>query len=240
MSARRLAATSLLMGLVGGLLAALAPVSSATVAVLRDPQSVVDAAGPDAAVLAVVGALAWLIWSWVVLGLTLTAASTLPGAVGRLAGRLLRGILPAGARQGAVLALGVGLGLGASMAAPAAAANLPAADASASGLDWPRLTVPDWPQPGRAEGPATDPVQPPAPPPPAAPSAPADEAHVVVRGDCLWTIAAGRLRVANAGDPSDREVAAAVLAWWEINRAIIGPDPDLLLPGQVLRPPVPH
>jgi nucleoid-associated protein YgaU len=32
-------------------------------------------------------------------------------------------------------------------------------------------------------------------------------------------------------------VAAAVDAWWHANAAVIGPDPDLLLPGQVLRPP---
>jgi hypothetical protein len=32
-------------------------------------------------------------------------------------------------------------------------------------------------------------------------------------------------------------VAAAVQAWWRTNAAVIGPDPDLLLPGQVLQPP---
>jgi hypothetical protein len=28
-----------------------------------------------------------------------------------------------------------------------------------------------------------------------------------------------------------------VHAWWVANAGVIGPDPDLLLPGQVLRPP---
>jgi hypothetical protein len=26
-------------------------------------------------------------------------------------------------------------------------------------------------------------------------------------------------------------------AWWSANADVIGPDPDLLLPGQVLQPP---
>ena len=45
---------------------------------------------------------------------------------------------------------------------------------------------------------------------------------------------------ARVGRPTDgREVAGAVHAWWSANAAVIGPDPDLLLPGQVLTPPAP-
>ena len=249
MSARRLASTSLVMALAGALLLALAPAPSATIAFLRHPQAIVDTAGPDAAALVVVGALTWLVWGWAVLGLVLTAASALPGAVGALAGHLVRAVLPAAARQGAALALGLGVGIGASLAATApAAANAPAASASSSGLDWPRLTVPDWPEPGApatpasegpaSEGPAPHPTDAAPPQPPAA--IPAADVHVVVRGDCLWSIAAGRLHARIAKEPSDREVAAAVQAWWETNESIIGPDPDLLLPGQVLHPPPPH
>jgi nucleoid-associated protein YgaU len=62
---------------------------------------------------------------------------------------------------------------------------------------------------------------------------------VVVRGDCLWHIAADRLRQQQGRAPTDGEVALAVRAWWTANAAVIGPDPDLLLPGQVLRPPSP-
>jgi nucleoid-associated protein YgaU len=59
---------------------------------------------------------------------------------------------------------------------------------------------------------------------------------VVVRGDCLWDIAAGRL-AASGSRPTDAEIATAVQAWWSVNADVIGPDPDLILPGQVLRAP---
>ena len=75
----------------------------------------------------------------------------------------------------------------------------------------------------------------PARPAPAGPSA-ADT--VVVRtGDTLWSLAESSLRTAGAADPSDRQVAQAWPQWWAANRAVIGDDPDLLLPGTVLRPP---
>ena len=58
---------------------------------------------------------------------------------------------------------------------------------------------------------------------------------VVVRpGDCLWTLAARFLGPA----ASARSTAAAWPLWWAANRAVIGDDPDLLLPGLRLR--VPH
>jgi nucleoid-associated protein YgaU len=63
--------------------------------------------------------------------------------------------------------------------------------------------------------------------------------HVVLRGDCLWHIAADSLVTQLARPPSDGEVVAGVRAWWAANADVIGPDPDLLLPGQVLRPPGP-
>jgi hypothetical protein len=64
-----------------------------------------------------------------------------------------------------------------------------------------------------------------------------DDAHVVLRGECLWDIAAADLVRRSGAPPTDGEVAAAVDAWWHANADVIGPDPDLLLPGQVLRPP---
>lgn len=61
----------------------------------------------------------------------------------------------------------------------------------------------------------------------------APDAHVVRPGDTLWSIAGDRLP---PGAP-DAEVAAAVAGWHTTNRAVIGADPDLLRPGQVLTPP---
>ena len=61
-----------------------------------------------------------------------------------------------------------------------------------------------------------------------------DAAEVVVRrGDTLWSIAARQL----GADASEAEVAAAWPRWFAANRAVVGADPDLLLPGQVLRAP---
>lgn len=57
--------------------------------------------------------------------------------------------------------------------------------------------------------------------------------HVVRRGDSLWAIAAAEL---GPGAP-DAAVAARWPQWYAANNAVIGPDPELLLPGQVLRAP---
>jgi LysM repeat protein len=58
---------------------------------------------------------------------------------------------------------------------------------------------------------------------------------VVHRGDTLWDIARRHLGPA----ASDAEVAHAWPAWHEANRTVIGDDPDLIRPGQILRPPTP-
>lgn len=204
---------------------------------LADPQGLVDRAGPDALVLVCVPLLAWLCWAWGALGLLLTAASTVPGWAGRLAGLLLAGVLPAGARRAAAVALGIGLSTAAPVLLPPSAlpsftASAAAADQLGSGLDpvvvdlptgTTQSVVPDWPGA-----------------PPAVPDWPevGADAHVVLRGDCLWDIAADWLRHGHLdSEPTDTAVREATEAWWQANAAVIGPDPDLLLPGQVLRPP---
>jgi hypothetical protein len=217
MSTRRLASTVLAMAAVGMLLRALGPDVATVREAVLSPQRLADTAGPDVLVLAWAGALAWLVWCWGLLGLLLTVTSTVPGLIGALARSLSRVVLPAAARRTAAVALGIGLGAG--LAAPGLAGAAPAVPVP--------VAAPDWP-------PAT-----PAPAPAPTPDWPAETTgeHVVVRGDCLWDIAAGRLTSATGRTPTDREVTVAVQAWWTANAAVIGPDPDLLLPGQVLRPP---
>ena len=59
---------------------------------------------------------------------------------------------------------------------------------------------------------------------------------VVHRGDSLWSIAARHL----GPHASDAEIAHAWPQWFELNRDVIGDDPDLILPGQILRTPAPE
>lgn len=96
--------------------------------------------------------------------------------------------------------------------------------------------------------PARDPIASPqmAPTPPETPATdqgrteaaaaegPLDGAGVTVRpGDSLWRIAARHL----PAGASDAEIAAAWPLWYEANRTVIGSDPGLIHPGQVLAPP---
>jgi hypothetical protein len=224
MSVLRLAATTAAMALLAVALGTLTPELSVMTGALADAQGTADTAGPDALVLSAAGLLAWAVWIWGAVGLALTAATALPGLLGGTARLLLQGVLPSGARRSAALALGIGL----SVSAPLVASTiglpaLPAASAAEGESvvpDWPAArpgsagTVPDWPAGPDVTG-----------------------AHVVVRGDCLWHIAAGQLLDQLGRPPDDHEVASAVRAWWRANADVIGPDPDLLLPGQVLLPP---
>jgi nucleoid-associated protein YgaU len=234
MSPRRLVLTATAMGLVAVALTALTPRVGDMTEALTAAQRTADTAGADALVIAAAGLLAWAVWAWGALGLVLTAASALPGLVGSAARLATQVVLPAGARRSAALLLGVGLGVAAPVVTtvtdlgPSAVAAVPAAG------------VPDWPaapSPGvSATTAATDPV----PDWPGASSAPGDEAsHVVVRGDCLWHIAATWLREQSGWPPTDGEIARAVHDWWSVNADVIGPDPDRLLPGQLLRAPGP-
>ena len=60
----------------------------------------------------------------------------------------------------------------------------------------------------------------------------------MLRGDCLWDIAADWLHRLDPDVPvTAAGVRRATEDWWQVNADVIGPDPDLLLPGQVLRPP---
>jgi nucleoid-associated protein YgaU len=59
--------------------------------------------------------------------------------------------------------------------------------------------------------------------------------RLVQHGDTLWDLAAAEL----GPEATDSDIAARWPEWYAANRALIGPDPDLLTPGQVLRIPAP-
>jgi len=241
MSVRRLALTATAMALTCVLLGWLTPPLAVMTDALAHAQRTADTEGAQLLVTSAAGLLAWVVWVWGVAGLGLTALSVLPGAAGSACRLLLQLLLPAGARRAAAVFLGLGL----AVTGPAvvttvavfptvASAAVPGPPSLAAVPDWPVAVpadgpVPDWPASGTADSPDAG--------SPAA-QVPAGS-RVVLRGDCLWDIAATWLRQSASAEPTDGEIAAAVHAWWAANDTVIGPNPDLLLPGQVLVPPDP-
>jgi hypothetical protein len=226
MSTRRLLVTAVTMAAIALALSALTPSFPQMTGSVAAAQRTVDTDGADVLIASAAGLLAWAVWAWGALGLSLTAATALPGMAGGAARVALHIALPAGARHSAALLLGISLGM-APLVGTALTVLAPTASAAAPAA----VGVPDWPSSAARSDDAAVPDWPSASPV----SMPGD--HVVLRGDCLWHIAAQSLVAQLGRPPSDSEVATAVHAWWAANAGLIGPDPDLLLPGQVLRPP---
>lgn len=192
-----------------------------------------------------------LVLSWVGIVLVAAASAGLPGRVGTLARHAAEALTPRAARGvlHAVMNLSV---LGATVAAPASVAATPvsitaigadrietdhtvpaaAARPLRSGAELPAARLPalhrpgSWPQlaanaavgllPARHVG-----------------SSGIPELLVVAAGDSLWTIAAAHLPA--GATPAD--VDRAWRCWYATNVAVIGPDPNLLLPGlRLVRP----
>ncbi len=219
------------------------------------------ATDPFAPVLAAVGLLAWLGTGWLALVLVLDLGARLPGVVGRGSARALPHVAPATVRllvRGATGLLLTGAALSATSPAlandrpspgpltarTAAALDAPRAPVTPADLDWPiaaqsATAFPTAPSPTPATAPSTGPARTPAPSIPAlaAPLTPAaGPVYVVVPGDSLWAIASRALSTGTRA-PSVARVAASWPSWWQTNRAVIGADPDLLLPGTPLLPP---
>jgi hypothetical protein len=220
---------------------------SALLLVLRDAIHALRSPGRvsvDELVVAASAAGALGILFWVVLGLALSVVAALPGPVG-INDRFVDAVAPAAIRRCAAILLGVSVVTGGvPMAAMAhesvavATADAPAAPAPAPAPapDW----VPSVPEAGPA-APAPDWVPTPVRALPSVtlttPRHSATDGEVrevtVRRGDTLWDIAAAHL----SADATDAEIADEWQRWFQANRSVIGPDPDLILPGQVLRVP---
>lgn len=69
----------------------------------------------------------------------------------------------------------------------------------------------------------------------AAPEDEPEQRHVVVPGESLWSITRSHL-----GDVDDDAVAAAWPVLYDTNRDVVGPNPDLIHPGQELTVPAFH
>lgn len=112
-------------------------------------------------------------------------------------------------------------------ATPAGTAVTPAGTAAPSPA--PQATSPISSDAPPAQVPTTSPPSDASPGPAPAPAA-ADATVVVQTGDCLWDLAREQL----GPRASDADVATAWPRWYELNSGVIGADPDVLQPGQVL------
>ena len=231
-------------GWAGVVLVALVAAEALLVPVAADQWSVVTmpgASSPDEVVAAVATASAMVVAAWLAACALAALLSHLPGRVGDVTRGWAQAWTPAAARRVAAVLVGATVG---SVLAPSTAAGgtappppgfaVTAPDAAGRRVDpaepvtAPALAEPGW-TPSR-------PLERPQPSPHlvAGPSPRASSPSVVVlRGDSLWEIAARHL----GPDASDAEVAVEWPRWYAANRAVIGDDPDLLLPGQVLQVP---
>lgn len=225
--ARRLLTALVLWLLTAAALVWAAPSPHTVFAAAGDPQRWIGLHGVDAAIVTVAVAVCWLLLGWLALGLLIGLAAQLPGAAGRTADVLAAVVLPRAIRQAVALTLGVGLAT--------AGASAAAADPAPAGVTSVAASV-DWPVRPPAQPPSVP--SPPEMPPPARGGPPGfgdpiNTAVVVASGDSLWMIAAARL----GADATPGQIADDVADWYQVNRDVIGPDPDLIHPGQRLVPP---
>lgn len=248
---------------IGGMLTVLVLAACATV-LARVAATTLGAAlrgapvGSPEALLALLAAVGVLGLAWLALGVVLEALARVPGAVGAAAARASAALSPVVVRRVAAVVLGVGvgasgLGAGTAVAAPARVVGTAVAGAVSFGTpSAPAASGGPAASAGSAGAPLPDPGWSPAPDPGWTPSAPTvrrqpdvsvvsgrgavpavDDEVVVHRGDSLWSIAARHL----GPGATDAEVARAWPLWYAENHDVVGPDPDRLLPGQVLRVP---
>lgn len=195
---------------------------------------------------------------WVSLGLLATVISAVPSRIGVAAAGVRDRVAPTAVRRAAGLLLGVAMagslapGAVAAPTAPTSAPTSVAAESvpeeiAAAAAPRPSWSVAPVPQPivehAEEVEPAPSPEWTPAPvrdqPPVSLTAQRTDapertDARVVVRrGDTLWDLAAAHL----PPGASDTEIATEWQRWYATNREVVGPDPDLILPGQVLTVP---
>jgi hypothetical protein len=214
---------------------------------LRAPHAWIAKVGPDSAAVEL-GCLAlWCLAAWLAAGLVSAGCTQLPGRCGRLFSGITDLLLPGVVRR--LLAGTAGLGL---LLAPVTAGADPLGPGPSHGPGAPPSPVawqspaaaPSWPVNAgstRAAPDGTSPVDRPSSGHPATvrPKAPPHrpDTTLVRPGDSLWLIAARRL-----GPASNAETVAELWPrWYATNRTVIGGDPGLIYPGQLLNAPqTPH
>ncbi|MBO3101355.1 LysM peptidoglycan-binding domain-containing protein [Cellulomonas fengjieae] len=192
-----------------------------------------------------------LVAGWLACSAVVAAACLLLRAAGarwRTGERLVHRYAPHVVRKALALTVGAGIGLGmatgasaAPQPAPPAAVTVTAAPADLGWVVTDASAVQDPPAPTAAATAA--PTAPDAAPPGlplvadvtrAEHPAPTTAGTVLVHpGDTLWAIAARHL----PHDATEAQIATAWPRWYEANRDVVGADPDVLHPGQVLTVP---
>lgn len=204
------------------------------------PHAWVTRVGADQVTAELCAAGLWLAAVWVTLGVAAGLAGALPGVAGRLGAGVARRLLPCAMYRVVAGAAGLGVLLTPALATGAPAPGpLPAAAQPIPTPRWPidaPVRPPQWPT--VTTMPPVPHSRPPAPKhtpkPRPAPHHRPTRTVVVQPGETLWTIAAEHL----PGQPSPRRIAATWPRWYGANRAVIGDDPSLIVPGQHLHPPL--
>nr|WP_297425637.1 LysM peptidoglycan-binding domain-containing protein [uncultured Actinotalea sp.] len=246
-------------------LAAAGSTALATALAAQLPDHLQAASGGRAAVDVLVLAAVVLVGAAAATALAVGCWAILLGAVARTTGhraaaleRVAAALTPAVLRRVVAAGVGVGLGLAGTTTASAVETDLgwvptatTATAAAASTNDTPTpLALGPAPAPERQSAPqalrepgpesslhpgvTTTPTSAPSAPGPTTPSGAPGATTLTVRpGDTLWDLAAAHL----GGSATAASVQAAWPRWYAANRDVIGGDPDVLLPGQVLTVP---
>jgi nucleoid-associated protein YgaU len=218
------------------------------------PSTPASTRSPDADIVLGCAWLAWALAGYVAVAVAAGAAAHVMAGIGmagfEVAGDSLTRIAPAGLRRlidsavtfsVAATILGTAAATPAGASTPFHAARGPSTIVTGPALDWPGLSDPlptvhphshrpapastagahhQRPNVGLVNGGGGD-------------RSSGRDSVVVRAGDTLWTIAARHL----GPDPSDAMVTAAWHEWYVANRAVIGPDPSVIHPGQQLLAP---
>jgi LysM repeat protein len=253
MVSRRSSAMTALVGVDGLVLVTLRPRPGRLGLHLAHPQEWAAEVGADRALAELAGAALWLAAGWLGLGLVAAIAGRLPGTAGRCAGLLGRALLPRAVRSLVAGSAGLGVLLTPVVAGAAAQPSTPTNPAPGISIPapgWPvsppgpsSVPPPVWPSTPAPAASPTDSAPPrpsPVAPAPAAgrpqPTSPEAGDRIRVRaGDCLWLIASRRL----GPQAGAEQVAAEWPRWFAANKDVIGADPAVIRPGQVLRAPAP-
>jgi resuscitation-promoting factor RpfA len=190
----------------------------------------VAAVGADTAATSIAGAALWLCAVWLGLALALIALASAPGWLGATGRRLTHLVVPVAAVRAIAGIAGLSISFAAIAPAAALAQPTPPGPSASSAPAWPTSPTPPTPAgtirtlPSVPSWPISAPL-----PRPGSPAA----GHRVAPGDCLWDLAADQLGPAARPD----QITAQTQAWYAANRTVIGPDPALLHPGQLLVEP---